>query len=482
MTFRSPSTWGMASGPSGACFRMYWRCRAIKARTHGFFASSGTAWRKTLIGASILGKFENANGITVPILGTISGNTCSVTMDQSCYAVPGRLRCVFTLTTPTVGPVPLADITISVSDPVGPDTSDPLDIVPDLAELLAMIETLNDASESAVEAAQNANDAADAAYSATFRVLGIKATAEQLRAEHPQGEAGNAFAVGTATSNEIYIWDVDLEDWRSIGNIPIVFTETDPTVPGWAKQPAKPSYTPQEVGAVTLTYDAQVYYGLTEDINKWAVLAEFTSPITTGFNGQITEYFMMAWRTTSGITSNMALFTATVRNNGNGTYAAGINLRTPILPNFALALFVYNDSGTLRTKLCIKADGAPYTINCKSLGYVINGIMNRSMAGVSSLLPSAPSGDQVNAVPLNASGSGSVTANASAIGTATISYGKTYAVAPMVFIQPKDALSGAPAGWLYVSARTTTQFTVSFDNKHTSARTQAFDWMAFSLD
>ena len=113
-----------------------------------------------LTGASILGRFENANGITIPILGTISGNTCTVTMDQSCYAVPGKLRCVFTLTTPSVGPVPLADIMVSVSQPLGSDVSDPLEIIPDMAELLVMAETLDMATEEVNAAIANASDAA----------------------------------------------------------------------------------------------------------------------------------------------------------------------------------------------------------------------------------------------------------------------------------------------------------------------------------
>jgi lysophospholipase L1-like esterase len=203
-----------------------------------------------LTGASILGKFENANGVTIPILGTIAGNTCSVTMDQSCYAVEGKLRCVFTLTTTTVGPVPLADITISVSEAISPDTSDPLDIIPDISELLAMVETLNGATEDAEAATQEALDAAEVAYSAKFRVMGLKATIDALRAERPLGEAGDAFAVGTAASNVIYIWDIDVGDWVSIGAIPVSFAETDPTVPSWAKQSVKPSYTAPEVGAL----------------------------------------------------------------------------------------------------------------------------------------------------------------------------------------------------------------------------------------
>lgn len=46
------------------------------------------------------------------------------------------------------------------------------------------------------------------------------------------------------------------------------FTETDPTVPSWAKQPTKPSYTPQEVGSLPAdTYIPQKTSDLTNDSN-----------------------------------------------------------------------------------------------------------------------------------------------------------------------------------------------------------------------
>lgn len=381
-----------------------------------------------LTGASILGKFENANGITIPILGTITGNTCSVNMDQSCYAVPGRLRCVFTLTTPTVGPVPLADITISVSDPVGPDTSDPLDIIPDISELLAMIETLNDASAAAAEATQNANVATAAANSARFRVLGIYVTLAELQAAHPQGAEGEAYAVGTAAANVIYIWDVNAVAWANIGNIPIDFTETDPTVPSWAKQPTKPGYTAVEVGALPSTYtesdptvpswakaptkpgytaaevdavrysyDAEVYYGTSGQEGKWAVIATYTSPIIAGFNGQIVEALMLFWRFTNPAECGFSMLVASVRNNGSGAYLAAVTMTMPLPSVFKFALFVDTTGGVLTARLCISSTSLYCTIDLKSLGNMIAGTITRAMAGASAPLASTPAGTQVDA-------------------------------------------------------------------------------------
>ncbi len=45
------------------------------------------------------------------------------------------------------------------------------------------------------------------------------------------------------------------------------YTETDPTVPDWAKSPTKPSYTPGEIGALSID-DAEANYAKKSDITK----------------------------------------------------------------------------------------------------------------------------------------------------------------------------------------------------------------------
>lgn len=52
-----------------------------------------------------------------------------------------------------------------------------------------------------------------------FIVKGIYETLQELNSAHPTGDVGDAYAVGTADSNEIYIWDVDTLRWESIGDI-----------------------------------------------------------------------------------------------------------------------------------------------------------------------------------------------------------------------------------------------------------------------
>lgn len=50
-----------------------------------------------------------------------------------------------------------------------------------------------------------------------FRVLGLYADLFSLQTAHPTGEAGQAYAVGTAQSNTIYLWDADAQSWCDIG-------------------------------------------------------------------------------------------------------------------------------------------------------------------------------------------------------------------------------------------------------------------------
>jgi len=51
----------------------------------------------------------------------------------------------------------------------------------------------------------------------SFTVLGRYDTIQQLEAEHPTGSSGDAWAVGTAQSNVIYIWDTEDLHWVSVG-------------------------------------------------------------------------------------------------------------------------------------------------------------------------------------------------------------------------------------------------------------------------
>lgn len=172
----------------------------------------------------------------------------------------------------------------------------------------------------------------------SFTVKGMYATLSELKAAHETGAEGDAYLVGSANTNVVYLWDVDTLSWVNVGSIQgpqgpqgpqgiqgvqgvqgvpgtagadgksayqtaveggysgtetafneaLVelpnhiadgdihvtpeektawdnkldsYEETDPTVPTWAKQETKPSYTASEVGAAesTHTHDDRYY-------------------------------------------------------------------------------------------------------------------------------------------------------------------------------------------------------------------------------
>ena len=54
---------------------------------------------------------------------------------------------------------------------------------------------------------------------AGFRVLGLFESAAALSTAHPTGTAGDAYAVGTAADNRIYVWSEDESAWKDIGEL-----------------------------------------------------------------------------------------------------------------------------------------------------------------------------------------------------------------------------------------------------------------------
>lgn len=51
----------------------------------------------------------------------------------------------------------------------------------------------------------------------SFTVLSLYSSLSALQSAHPAGEAGDAYAVGSSSSNVIYIWDVDKNTWANVG-------------------------------------------------------------------------------------------------------------------------------------------------------------------------------------------------------------------------------------------------------------------------
>ena len=53
----------------------------------------------------------------------------------------------------------------------------------------------------------------------SFTVLGRYDTLDALQAAHPVGSEGDAWAVGSAEDNDIYLWNVDTQVWQNIGSL-----------------------------------------------------------------------------------------------------------------------------------------------------------------------------------------------------------------------------------------------------------------------
>lgn len=59
----------------------------------------------------------------------------------------------------------------------------------------------------------------DGADGASFTIRARYDTLEALLEAHPSGEAGEAYAVGTAESNTIYNWSTEFETWQDLGQL-----------------------------------------------------------------------------------------------------------------------------------------------------------------------------------------------------------------------------------------------------------------------
>lgn len=59
----------------------------------------------------------------------------------------------------------------------------------------------------------------DGADGTSFVIRGLYETLALLEAAHPSGQAGDAYAIGTAQSNTTYLWDVDAGAWVDVGGI-----------------------------------------------------------------------------------------------------------------------------------------------------------------------------------------------------------------------------------------------------------------------
>lgn len=175
------------------------------SQAHTFrIAVSRSGQAVPLAGAVVSGYFVRADGVTVPITGSASGSTASVTLTDGCYNVPGRFQLVVKLSlsgeTSTVfwGDGAVAS---SRTDAVLDDEG----VIPSLDELLAQIAATEAAAASANSAASAANSAASSANSAASRANTAAASVESMSAKATTLSPGSQATASMATVDGVKV-------------------------------------------------------------------------------------------------------------------------------------------------------------------------------------------------------------------------------------------------------------------------------------
>lgn len=100
----------------------------------------------SLTGTAVVGHFMRADGNTVQLSGTVDEETAYVTLSQSCYAVEGQFTLTIKLSGGGVtGTIRMVDGT--VVNTTNGAVIDPGEVIPDLADYLAVVEDAEEAAE-----------------------------------------------------------------------------------------------------------------------------------------------------------------------------------------------------------------------------------------------------------------------------------------------------------------------------------------------
>lgn len=141
-----------------------------------------------LSGASAQGYFIRADGYTVPIMGTISGNVVTLTLLEGCYYIVGNFNLIIKVSTAESRKSVFwgnGYVVRSMTDAI----VDEENVIPSLDELLAQIAAAEAAAKAANTAATNANsatktakEAASSANTAAKKINNMSASAKSVDA------------------------------------------------------------------------------------------------------------------------------------------------------------------------------------------------------------------------------------------------------------------------------------------------------------
>lgn len=148
------------------------------------------------VSGSVVCKAIRADGGTVTFNGTLTGNTVSAILPAAAMAVTGRVGVLLQLVTGEVKTTVLK--AVFTSDVGTTDTIiDPGSVVPDISDLLAMLDQMAEAIEDAEEATANANNAVEyVAPTETSPAAAAHAVGENLIYNGALYEVTAAIAVG----------------------------------------------------------------------------------------------------------------------------------------------------------------------------------------------------------------------------------------------------------------------------------------------
>lgn len=189
----------------------------------------------------------------------------SVELTDQCLAVPGSVRADITVQN---GESVISSVTFFIQVSPMPLNANQALSTNEFLTLMKTLEAAKSATDSAIKAAQSANSASSAATEAAQSVRDDAAAGKFNGVQGPQGEQGPMGATGPqgpkgdkGDTGKDAVIDTTLThagqaaDAAVVGNRlsalseEMLTEESDPTVPAWAKEAQKPSYTASEVGA-----------------------------------------------------------------------------------------------------------------------------------------------------------------------------------------------------------------------------------------
>ena len=163
------------------------------------------------------GFIRSPDAAEILLKGTADGDLVTVVLDDACYAQEGyceiNVRLTKNGTTRTI--LSLTGYVLSRGSGAVVDIGG---VVPNIDDLLAMGAVVSDAANRAVAAAAAAQEAAQ---NLRITVMGQYDSEDMLRAAHPTGNPGEAYAVGMGEPYDVFIWDVNAADWKPMGKIDI---------------------------------------------------------------------------------------------------------------------------------------------------------------------------------------------------------------------------------------------------------------------